>query len=71
MRRTMEQMSNLQIYTWIGVPALTVLIGIKNLLEFRQWKAIIARLDRMNAGFEKADLQVEKPLGKTTELDIR
>lgn len=41
------------------------------LLEFRQYKAIIARLDRMNPCFDKADLELGKPLERTTKLDIR
>jgi hypothetical protein len=64
-------MSNLQIYTWIGVPALTVLIGIKNLLDVLHYKALKARFDRFDAWRDRVDSQLEQPLGKTTELDIR
>jgi hypothetical protein len=64
-------MSNLQIYTWIGVPALTALVVVKNLLDFWHYRAIMARFDRFDAWRDRADSQIEQPLGKTTELDIR
>jgi hypothetical protein len=63
--------SNLQIYTWIGVPALTALIGIKNVLDYLHYKALMTRFDRFDAWRDRVDSQLEQPLGKTTELDIR
>jgi|HubBroStandDraft_1064217.scaffolds.fasta_scaffold3753023_1 hypothetical protein len=57
-------MSNLQIYTWIGVPALTVLIGIKILQEYLYYKAIIARFDRSDAWFNALESRPHGTRGK-------
>jgi hypothetical protein len=64
-------MSNLQIYTWIGVPALTALIVVKNLLDFWHYRAIMRTLDRFDAWRDRVDSRPEQPLDKTAELDIR
>jgi hypothetical protein len=64
-------MSNVQIYTWIGVPALTVLAGIKILLDALHHRALMARFGRFDAWIDEADLQLEKPPDKTIKLDIR
>ena len=48
-------MSSLQIYTWVGVPALTALLGI----------------DRMDAWFDRVELRWDTPPGKANKLDIR
>jgi hypothetical protein len=64
-------MSNLQIYTWIGVPALTVLIVVKNLLDFWHYRTIMRTLDRFDAWRDRVDSRVEPPLDKTADLDIR
>lgn len=42
-------MTNVQIYVWIGVPFLTVLIGIKILVDYLLHRALIARLDKFDA----------------------
>jgi hypothetical protein len=64
-------MSNVQIYTWIGVPALTVLIGIKILLDFLHYKAIMARFDRIDVWFDRVESRLDAAPGKLNELDIR
>jgi hypothetical protein len=47
-------MSNLQIYLWIGVPALTALIVTKNLLDYFLYKALIARFDAFDAKIQQS-----------------
>jgi hypothetical protein len=64
-------MSNLQIYTWIGVPALTVLALIKILLDTLHHRALMAKFDRFDTWRDRADLQIEPPPDKTIQLDIR
>lgn len=60
-------MSNVQIYTWIGVPALTVLIGISILLDYLHYKAAIARFD----GIDALESRLDVLAGKASGLDIR
>jgi hypothetical protein len=44
------EMSNLQIYMWIGVPALTILIGIGILLDHLHYRAIMKGFNRIDGG---------------------
>ena len=64
-------MSYLQIYTWIGVPALTVLIGIKILQEHLYYKALMARFDRFDAWSDALQSRPDATPGKASKLDIR
>jgi hypothetical protein len=63
-------MSSLQIYTWIGVPALTALIVVKNLLYFWHYRAIMRRFDRIDDWFDRFESRRDTVPGKANKLDI-
>jgi len=52
-------MSNLEIYLWFGVPGLTALIGVKILLDYLHYKALMARFDRLDAWFDRFESRRE------------
>jgi hypothetical protein len=62
-------MSNLLIYLWIGVPGLTLLIVIKNLLDVWYYRAIMARFDRMDAWFDRLESRPDRFSNKVRDLE--
>jgi hypothetical protein len=64
-------MSNIQIYMWIGVPCLTLLIVIKNLLDVWYYRAIMARFDGIDAWFDRLESRLDRFSNKVRDLEAR
>ena len=64
-------MSNLQMYFRFGVPGLTLLIVIKNLLDVWYYRAMMARFDRMDAWFARLESRLDRFSNKLAAPEIR